>query len=170
VAGAPAIDGVESPHVTTAYDVLSFDTDDLGIVAVIGGQALGCYTALALTSKADKVRVFDADEMIGVDLGRTSRWVILQQLRDKGVELNVNARVVEIEAKYITVLQDGKYSHVKAKTVIIATRPQPRDRLFIQLRKKGIRVETIGSMVKSMKLLEVIHSTFDFASRFELRF
>ena len=168
VAGAPAIDGVEGSHVTTAYDVLSLGLDDLGVVAIIGGQALGCYTALALTSKAEKVKVFDADEKIGVDLGRTSRWVILQQLRDKGVELNVNARVVGIDAKYITVLQDGKYSHVKAKTVVVATRPQPKDRLFIQLRKKGIRVETIGSMVKSMKLLEVIHSTFDFASKFEL--
>ncbi len=168
VAGAPAIDGVESSHVTTAYDVLSFEPNDLGVVVVIGGQALGCYTALALASKAESVKVFDADEKIGVDLGRTSRWVILQQLKERGVELNVNAHVVEIESKYITVLQDGKYSHVKAKTVVVATRPQPKDRLSVQLRKKGIRVETVGSMIKSMKLLEVIHNTFDFTSKFEL--
>ena len=168
VAGAPAIDGVESAHVTTAYDVLSLGLDNLGVVAVIGGQALGCYTALALVSKAEKVYVFDADEMIGVDLGRTSRWVILQQLRARGVELNANARVVEIDPKYITVFQDGKYRHVKAKTVVVATRPQPKDRLFMQLKRKGIRVESVGSMVKSMKLLEVIHSTFEFTSKLGL--
>ena len=168
VAGAPAIDGVEGSHVTTAYDALSLGLHDLGVVAIIGGRALGCYTALALASKAEEVKVFDADEMIGVDLGRTSRWVILQQLRNKGVELSVNARVVEIDAKYLTVLQDGKYRHVKAQTVVVATRPQPKDRLFAQLKKRGIRVETVGSMVESMNLLEVIHSTFDFACKLEL--
>jgi 2,4-dienoyl-CoA reductase (NADPH2) len=168
VPGAPPIDGVEGIYVTTAYDALSFDPDNLGVVAVIGGGALGCYAALALASKANKVKVFDADEMMGIDLGRTSRWVILQHLKEKDVELNVNSRVVEIDTKYITVLQDGKYRHVNANTVVLATRPQPRDRLAVQLRKKGVRVETIGSMTKPMNLLEVIHSSFNFASRFEL--
>ena len=168
VAGAPPIDGVEGSHVTTAYDALSLDLDDLGTVLVIGGGALGCYTALALASKADKVKVFDSDEMIGVDLGRTSRWVVLKHLKEKGVELNPNSRVEEIDTKYITVLQDGKYSHINADTVVLATKPQSRDRLAIQLRKKGIRSETICSMTKPMNLLEVIHSSFLFASKFEL--
>jgi len=168
VAGAPPIDGIEGSHVTTAFDAISLGLDNLGTVAVIGGGALGCYTALALASRADKIKVFDSDEMIGVDLGRTSRWVILKHLKEKKVELNVNSRVVEVDTKYITVLQDGKYSHVNANTVILATRPQPRDRLAVQLRKNGIRVETLDSMTKSMDLLEVIHSSFNFASRFEL--
>jgi 2,4-dienoyl-CoA reductase (NADPH2) len=168
VAGAPPIDGVEGSHVTTAFDAISLGFDNLGTVAMIGGGALGCYTALALASKADKIKVFDSDEMIGVDLGRTSRWVILKHLNEKNIELNVNSRVVDIDTKYITVLQDGKYSHVNANTVVLATRPQSRDRLAVQLRKNGIRVETIGSITKPMNLLEVIHSSFNFASRFEL--
>jgi 2,4-dienoyl-CoA reductase (NADPH2) len=168
VAGAPPIDGIEGSHVTTAYDVLSLDLENLGTVAVIGGRALGCYTALFLASKADKVKVFDADEMIGVDLGRTSRWVIIQHLKERDVELNANSHVVEVETKYITVLKEGKYNHIDANTVVLATKPQPRDRLAGQLRKNNICVETIGSMMKPMNLLEVIHSSFDFASKFEL--
>ncbi len=168
VAGAPPIDGVEGSHVTTAYDAISLGLNDLGEVAVIGGGALGCFTALALASKADSIKIFDSDEMIGVDLGRTTRWVILKHLKEIGVELNANSRVVEIDTKYITVLQDGKYHHVKANVIVLATRPQPRDRLAANLRKMGIRVETIGSVIKPMNLLEVIHSSFLFASKFEL--
>lgn len=168
VAGAPPIDGVEGSHVTTAFDAISLGLDNLGAVVIIGGRALGCFTGLALASKADSIKIFDSDEMIGVDLGRTSRWVILKHLKERGVELNVNSRVVEINTKYITVLQAGKYHHVNANVVVLATRPQARDRLALSLRKMGVRVETIGSVIKPMNLLEVIHNSFLFASKFEL--
>jgi len=168
VAGAPPIDGVEDSHVTTAYDAISLGLEDLGDVAVIGGSALGCFAALALAAKADKIKVFDSDELIGVDIGRTTRWVILKHLKERGVELCVNSRVVEINTKYITVLQQGKYHHVNANVVVLATRPQSRDRLATNLRKLGIRVESIGSMIKPMNLLEVVHSSFLFASKFDL--
>ncbi|MFW9959840.1 MAG: FAD-dependent oxidoreductase [Candidatus Thorarchaeota archaeon] len=168
IAGAPPIDGVEGSHVTTAFDAIALGLDNLGAVVIIGGSALGCFTGLALASKADSIKIFDSDEMIGVDLGRTSRWVILKHLKERGVELNVNSRVVEINTKYITFLQAGKYHHVNANTVVLATRPQARDRLALSLRKMSIRVETIGSVIKPMNLLEVIHSSFLFASKFEL--
>ena len=168
VAGAPPIDGVEDSNVTTAFDAMSLGFDDLGEVSVIGGSALGCFTALALASKTDKIKVFDEDEMIGVGIGRTTRWIILKHLRERGVELNAKSRVVEINTKYITVLQDGKYHHVNTNIVVLATRPQSRDRLAANLRKMGIRVETIGSVIKPMDLLEVVHNSFLFASKFEL--
>jgi 2,4-dienoyl-CoA reductase (NADPH2) len=168
VAGAPPVEGVEGSQVTTAYDVLSLDLDDLGTVAIIGGSALGCYTALALASRADLVRVFEADEMIGMDLGRTSRWVILQLLKDRNVELNVNSKVIELDSKRIVVLKDGKYNHERVTTVVLATSPQPRDRLITQLRNKGIRVEAVGSAVNCMNLLDIIHSTFNAINNLEI--
>ncbi|MBN2228510.1 MAG: FAD-dependent oxidoreductase [Candidatus Thorarchaeota archaeon] len=164
IAGAPPVDGVESSHVTTAYDVLSLDLDDLGDVIVIGGRALGCYTALNLASRADSVQIFDSDETIGVDLGRTTRWVILQGLKARAVKVYTEARVVEIESKYIIVLQDGAYHHVKAKTIVLATEPQPRDRLLLQLQKRGIPFDSVGSVVKTMNLLDVVHGAFNLAN------
>jgi 2,4-dienoyl-CoA reductase (NADPH2) len=168
VAGAPAVDGVELFHVMSAYDAIRFDLDNLDDVVVVGGGALGCYVAAFLASRASSVQIVDADEALGVDLGRTTRWVILKTLKEKKIESHLNAEATHIDTKKITIKQDGKYYHLRAKTVIIATRPQPRDRITKQLEKKGLRFEKIGSITKPMNLLEIVHSAFEFANNFEL--
>jgi len=168
VAGAPPIDGVEMSHVTSAYDAISLDHENLGDVVVIGGGALGCYTALYLSSKADSVQIVDADEALGVDLGRTTRWVILKALKERNIETHLNAEVFRIDSKMITMLQDDKFHHLKTKSIILATRPQPRDRIIKQLEKKGLKYEIVGSVKKPMDLMETIHGAFEFANNFEL--
>ncbi len=168
VAGAPPIDGVEMSHVTSAYDAISLDHENLGDVVVIGGRALGCYTALYLSSKAKSVHIVDADEALGIDLGRTTRWVILKALKERNIETHLNAEVLRIDSKMITMLQDDKFYHLQAKSIILATRPQPRDRLIKQLEKKGLKYYVVGSIKKQMDLLETIHSAFEFANNFEI--
>ncbi|TFH10427.1 MAG: hypothetical protein E4H14_02530 [Candidatus Thorarchaeota archaeon] len=168
VAGAPPIDGVEMSHVTSAYDAISLDLSDLGDVVVLGGGALGCYAALYLSSRADSVQIVEADEAIGVDLGRTSRWVILKALKERDIDIHLNMEVVQIESKKVIVNQDEKFHHITAKTIILATRPQPRDRLIRQLEKKCLRFEKAGSVKKPMDLLDTIHGAFEFANGFEL--
>ena len=168
VAGAPSIEGVEMSHVTSAYDAITLNPDELGDVIVLGGGALGCYAALYLSSKADSVQIIEADEALGVDLGRTTRWVILKALKEKDIPSHLNAEATSIDSKRVTVLQDEKYHHFKAKTVILATRPQPRDRLFKQLEKKGLKFEKAGSVKRAMDLLDTVHGAFEFANNFEL--
>ena len=168
VAGAPSIEGVEMSHVTSAYDAISLNPDDLGDIVVLGGGALGCYAALYLSSSADSVQIIEADEALGVDLGRTTRWVILKALKEKGIDIHLNAEVRHIDSRRVKVLQDEKYHNIKAKTIILATRPQPRDRLIKQLEKKGLKFENVGSVKKPMDLLDTIHGSFEFANNFEL--
>lgn len=168
VAGAPAIDGVEMSHVTSAYDAISLGLDNLGDVAIIGGRGLGCYAALYLSSRSNSVQIFESDEAIGVDLGRTTRWVILKELKKKGVQTHTNAEVIEIDSDYISVLFSGKYRKVNATTVVLATRPQPQDRIIKRLEKTSLRTEVIGSAKKSMNLLEVIHDAYKLANSLQL--
>ncbi len=166
--GAPPIDGVERSHVTSAYEAISLGLNNLGDVAVLGGSALGCYTALYLAPRSDSVHIYDADEALGVDLGRTTRWVILKALKEKGIHMHTNARVTEINRKSLSILIDGVDDEVDAKTVVLATRPQPRDRLLKQLKDTGLRVEVVGSVKKTMNLLEIIHSSYKLANELEL--
>ena len=168
IAAAPPVDGVELFHVTSAYDAISLGLDNLGDVVVLGGGALGCYVAIYLSSTADSVQIVEADEALGVDLGRTTRWVILKSLKEKNVQTHLNAEVIQIDDKKVTILQDARYHHIKAKTIILATRPQPRDRLTKQLEKKGLKYEKVGSFNRAMDLLDTIHSAFEFANNFEL--
>ncbi|MHA3963944.1 MAG: oxidoreductase [Candidatus Thorarchaeota archaeon SMTZ1-45] len=168
VAGAPAIDGVEMSHVTSAYDAISLGLDNLGDVVIIGGGALGCYTALYLASHASSVQIFDSDEAIGVDLGRSTRWVILKGLQEKGVQTHTNAEVTEIDSDYISVLFNGYHRRISATTVVLATRPQPHDRLLKRLAKTSLRTEVVGSAKKSMNLLEVIHHAYKLANSLQI--
>jgi len=168
VAGAPAIDGVEMSHVTTAYDVISLGLDNLGDVIIIGGSALGCYTALYLAPRADSVHIFESDEALGVDLGRTTRWVIMKGLKEKGIHMHTNANATEIDSKHTFVIIDGVYEKVKAQTVVLATKPQPQDRILKRLKQTSLRIEVVGSIRGSMDLLEVIHEAYKFANSFQL--
>ncbi len=168
IAGAPSVDGVEMPHVTSAYDAIALEMDDLGDAVIIGGGALGCYAAMYLSSRADSIQIIEADEALGVDLGRTTRWVILKGLKDRNIPTLLNAEVASIDSKKLVVYQDEKFHHVKAKTIILATRPQSRDRLAKQLEKRGFKCENAVSVKKPMDLLDTVHGAFEFASNFEL--
>ncbi len=168
VAGAPPVDGVEMSHVTSAYDAITLSLSDLGKVAVVGGGGLGCYVALYLASRSDSVHIYEADEALGVDLSRTTRWVILKALKEKGIHTHTNAMVTEIDTTSMSVLIDGVNNDVVAKTVVLATRPQPQDRLLKQLEHTSLRVEVVGSIRKPMNLLEIIHSSFALANSLEI--
>lgn len=168
IAGAPPIDGVEMAHVTSAYDAISFGLDNLSTVSIIGGSALGCYVGLYLASRANSVHIFESDEALGVDLSRTTRWVILKGLKEKGIHTHLNTQVTEIDTDYISLLTEGRYRKMDTTTVVLATRPQPNDRILKRLSKTGIRTEVVGSVKESMNLLDVIHDAYDLANSLQL--
>jgi len=168
VSGAPKLDGVEMSHVMSAVDAIELLPQDLGSVAIVGGGALGCYTALLLSSNAKSVHVFEKGKSLGKDLGRTSRWVIMKNLRERGVELHKNTEVKQITHEYVVLTENVKKQLFSADTVVLATEPYPRLRLADKLRAKGIELEIIGSAERKMNLLETVHRAFQFASELEL--
>ncbi len=168
VSGAPELDGVEMPHVMSAVDAIELLPQDLGTVAIVGGGALGCYTALRLSSTAESVHIFETGRSLGKDLGRTSRWVIMKDLHERGVELHKNVEVKQITREYVVLTENIQKQLFSADTVVLATEPYPRLRLVDKLRAKGIELELVGSVEQKMSLLETVHRAFQFASGLEL--
>ena len=168
IPSVPAIEGIELPHIMTSYDILRMGPDKFGTVAVIGGTALGCYTSLYLSSFSDVVHILEEDDAVGVDLGRSTRWVILQQLRERGVQFHTNTRIHEILQKYLLISDDDSDSKFVADTVVVALAPEPRNRLSIKLREAGMKTEVVGSAKKQMNLYETIHDAFLFARSYKI--
>jgi 2,4-dienoyl-CoA reductase (NADPH2) len=168
IPSVPAIEGIELPHIMTSYDVLRIKPEKFGTVAVVGGTALGCYTSLYLASRSDIVHILEEDEALGVNLGRSTRWVILQQLRERGVQFHTNTKVHEILQKYLLISDDESDSKFVADTVVVALSPEPRNRLSQKLRESGLKAEVVGSAKKQMNLYETIHDAFLFARNFEI--
>ncbi len=156
------------PHVMSAVDAIELMPQDLGTVAIVGGGALGCYTALRLSSNAESVHIFEKGSSLGKDLGRTSRWVIMHDLRERGVELHKNVEVKQITREYVVLTENVQKQLFSADTVVLATEPYPRLRLVDKLRAKGTKLELVGSVERKMNLLETVHRAFEFASGLEL--
>jgi 2,4-dienoyl-CoA reductase (NADPH2) len=168
VSGAPELEGVEMPHVMSAVDAIEILPQDLGTVAIVGGNALGCYAALRLSSTAESVHVFEKGRSLGKDLGRTSRWVIMKDLHERGVEIHKNTEVKQITREYVVLTETIQKQLFSADTVVLATSPYPRLRLVNKLRARGIELELVGSVERKMNLLETVHRAFQFASGFEM--
>lgn len=181
IASAPPIDGVEGPHVISAFDILSSGGNDLGRVSVIGGGSIGCHVALYVTGRAKSVDLFVLEDRIGSDIGISSRWVILKALKERGVHIHEQAEISQITSKYVMMSYGDAMSMIETDMVIVATPPDPRTRILEKLRKNGFpinderlslpdqkgAVSLIGSATGSMNLLECIHDAFQFANSLE---
>ncbi len=167
IASAPPIDGVELPHVTSAYDLIGKNLEGSRNVSILGGNALGCYAALDLSTKAKSVKLFTLGERIGDDIGLSTRWVILKALKDRKVKIRED-KIEQITSTYLMIDDDEETTLVKSNLVVTATSPQPRNRLFEKLNSAGVSVESVGSVKRTMNLLECIHDAFEFANSFTL--
>jgi 2,4-dienoyl-CoA reductase (NADPH2) len=168
IPSVPAIEGIELPHIMTSYEVFKIQPEKMGTVALLGGTALGCYTALYLSSRSDAIHILEEDEAIGVDIGRSTRWVILQKLREKGVQFHTETKVHEIMQSYLLISDNEGDSKFLADSVVVASKPEPRIRLADKLSNAGIRTEVVGSVKNSMNLYQAVHDAFLLASNFKL--
>ncbi|MHA2141755.1 MAG: oxidoreductase [Candidatus Thorarchaeota archaeon] len=162
---APPIEGVELPHVATVRDMVERSPDNLGRVAVIGGNALGCYASIFLISRAESVALFEKRDGIGRDLGRTTRWVILKAMAEKGVTFHVNAEIAQIAKDYVQVSSKEELTLVGIDTVIVAARPRPRTRFVEAATENGLQIDVIGSAAGHEWLVDIVHGAYDYANK-----
>ena len=130
----PPVPGMNLPHVAGAWDVLENKVDTGKHVAVIGGGAVGVETALFLAEKGTvpaetlkfllvnkaeppetlfnmatqgckKVVLIEMTRRIGKDIGKSTRWGMMQDLRRFNVETLTCTKVVQITK---TGLENGK--------------------------------------------------------------
>ncbi|MFX1261845.1 MAG: FAD-dependent oxidoreductase [Promethearchaeota archaeon] len=164
----PPIEGVELPHVATARDMIERSPVDLGRVAVIGGNALGCYASIFLKSRADSVELFEKGERIGLDLGRTTRWVILKALAEKGVIMHRNAEIAQIAKDYVQVSSAEELTLIGVDTVVVAARPRPKTRFIDAAKEIGLSVDALGSAAGHEWLLDIVHGAYIYANKLSL--
>ncbi|MFW9887699.1 MAG: FAD-dependent oxidoreductase [Candidatus Thorarchaeota archaeon] len=164
----PPIEGVELPHVATVRDIIERSPGNLGRVAVIGGNALGCYASIFLKSRAHSVDLYEKGERIGHDFGRTTRWVILKAMAEKGVTMHPNAEIAQIAKDYVQVSSADELTLIGIDTVVVAARPRPKTRFVDTARERGLPIDVVGSSAGYDWLLDIIHSAYDYANNLSL--
>jgi 2,4-dienoyl-CoA reductase (NADPH2) len=185
----PPIPGADLPHVVQAWDVLQSKVATGRRVVIIGGGAVGVETALFLAEKGTlsgeavkfllvnqaedpktinklatrgtkDIVVVEMIDKMGKDIGKTTRWGILQDLSRKGIESRTATRALEITESGITVEIDGKTRDIPADTIVLAAGASSFNPLQEILDKKGISVQTVGDAGQVGLAFDAVHEGF----------
>ncbi|HZK17695.1 MAG TPA: FAD-dependent oxidoreductase, partial [Clostridia bacterium] len=186
----PDIEGIDGVNVLNAWDVLGGTPVNGRKVVVIGGGAVGCETALHLARdgalsqealhflfttgaedpqtlfnlavKGNKdVTLIEKTSKLGRDIGTSTRWTILQDIRKSQVSVVTKAEVVKIEDGQLVVNKDGEEKIFEADTVIVALGSVANNSLKEELEKWGGKVYAVGDTVKPRKALEAIREGYE---------
>ena len=187
----PPIPGIDAPHVVMAWDILEGNADPEGRdIVIIGGGAVGSETAMYVASigtisgdtllflfmnKGEdvetlrelcgrgikRVTVVEMLDKVCRDVGISTRWTILQDMRNLGIDIRSNAAAKRIEEDQVIVEVEGREEAIPADTVIIAVGSCPADELYRELKDGGMEVYLVGDAREARKAIEAIQEGYE---------
>jgi 2,4-dienoyl-CoA reductase (NADPH2) len=100
-------------------------------------------------------------DSIGKDIGRTTRWGMLQDLKRTGVISKTATKALEINQMGLKVEKDKMVEDIPADTIVLAIGARPYNPLSEILEKKSIPYRIIGDAQKIGRAFEAIHQGYD---------
>jgi len=185
----PEIPGVDSRNVVLAWELLAGKIRAGDRVVIVGGNAVGLETALylanqgtlspevlhflmihraepaeALTQLLDRghrtVTVLEMTRKVGQDIGASTRWTVMAELKRLGVTIMVDTKAVGISEKGVEVERKRGRDFVPAGTVVLATGSTAQNDLSRKLEGLVPEVHTIGDAREPRNALEAIREGF----------
>ena len=185
----PPIPGSELPHVVQAWDVLQNKVATGKQIVIIGGGAVGVETALFLAEKGSlsaeavkfllvnraeepqdlyelatrgtkQIVVIEMIEKFGKDIGRTTRWGILQELSRKGVKTKSTTKALEITSTGVKIEKDDATEEIPADSVVLAVGASAHNPLQDIIQEIGIPCQVVGDAVQVGLAFDAVHQGF----------
>ncbi|MCL6478419.1 MAG: FAD-dependent oxidoreductase [Peptococcaceae bacterium] len=177
-------------RMVSALDVLAGNAALGRNVVVVGGGAVGCETAITIagtgTLSAENLKFLMENEAesyetlirllnrgtknvtvvellkgIGRDIGVTTRWVIMKEIKRLGINVIDQARVKEVNDRGVVIEREGRESLVPADTVVLAVGARPENELAGRLQGKAAELHVIGDAASPRKLADAIREGFE---------
>ncbi len=168
------IPGVEKENVVTAHDILSGKvTLSTSNVLIIGGGMVGCEVADFLAEPEDNaivgpisVTIVEMSASIAEKMQSEPRYLLLQNLRRKGVNWITHAQVKEIIDNGILFVRKGQEEAVHGmEYIVLAMGTSPADDLSHELESEVPELYVIGDAKEPRTALAAIAEASEVARK-----
>jgi 2,4-dienoyl-CoA reductase (NADPH2) len=185
----PDIPGIDGQNVVQAWDVLAGGVAVGENVVILGGNAVGLETALYLANqgtlspevlhflmanraesletltellnKGNKsVTVVEMIKKAGVDIGLTTRWTVMAELKRLGVIILTGTKATGVRPDGLEIEREDGSGFLPADTIVIAAGSRSERRLSDELEKLVPEVYTIGDAGDPRKALDAIREGY----------
>ena len=186
----PDIRGIESERVFSSWDVLAGKIGLGKKVVIVGGNAVGLETALyvanqgtlspqvlhfLITNQAEsldtltgllnrgnkEVTVVEMTRRIGQDVGTSTRWTLMSELRRLGVSIMNGTKAIGVTEDGLEIESEtGGPDLLPADSIVIAAGSKPQDKLVNKIGVLVPEVYTVGDAKEPRNALEAIREGF----------
>jgi len=156
----PEIPGIESKKVIRADEVLNgVETGER--VAVIGGELVGCETAIYLVQNGKKVTIMRRGTKWATRVHQLMREPMLARLKYRGVSMLAGVEYEGITDAGVAIkTATGERTVVEADTVVLAAGSVPNTELKDALQGKVARVVSVGDCVVPRSMMEALEEGY----------
>lgn len=141
----PDLPGMGLPHVQSYSRALLEAVTDVGPAIVIGAGGIGVDVAHFLSHAGCRVTLMRRGAPIGERIGRSTRWVLLRELRACGVEMLTGVSYERIAREGVLIRDsEGHHRLIEARRVVVAAGQEPHDPLSAALERAGRRFRLVG--------------------------
>lgn len=185
----PFMSNAKTKNLYLAKDVLNGKEQCYGSTVIVGGGAVGCETALYIAHQgrlpADaaaflietgaetaqrvaqllieplrQVTIVEMLPKIGEDIGKTTRWTMMLDLKRSKVQIRKGTKVNSLEENGVLVESDGNQELIECDNVVIATGYKPENSFARQLEEAGLTVKILGDARSPRRAIEAVEDGF----------
>lgn len=135
--------GAELPLVRAYPDAVLAAAEEP--IAIIGAGGVGVDIAHLYSHHGGRVTLMCRSNVVGERIGRSTRWVLLRALRERGVQILTGVTYERIAPEGVWIRERAAEPRlIEARTVVIAAGQESRDSLSAALELRGMPFRVVG--------------------------
>jgi 2,4-dienoyl-CoA reductase-like NADH-dependent reductase (Old Yellow Enzyme family)/thioredoxin reductase len=156
----PQIPGIQSKKVVQASQVLAgAETGEW--VVVIGGELVGCETALYLAERGKKVTIMRRGPELAIKVHQFIRIPLIGRLQYRGVSILTGVEYEEVTDSGVVFRNGvGERKVVEADTIVLAAGAKPNTELLASVEGKVSHVLCVGDCVQPRGIREAVEEGY----------